>query len=86
MNLKGKTKGDACISNKHANFIVNLGNATAKDVFHLIILAKKAVAKKSAKVVKRSCTLKLKNKNSKSVLKKRKMTDRSKSKPQKSKK
>ena len=44
--LKGKTKGDACISNKHANFIVNLGNATAKDVFHLIILAKKAVAKK----------------------------------------
>jgi len=45
---------------------------------------KKAVAKKSAKVVKRSGTLK--NKNSKSVLKKRKMTDRSKSKPQKSKK
>ena len=44
--LKGKTKGGACISSKHANFIINLGNATAKDVFYLIILAKKTVAKK----------------------------------------
>mgnify|MGYP001452260888 CR=1 FL=1 len=34
--LKGTKFGGALISDKHANFIVNLGNATAKDVFHLI--------------------------------------------------
>ena len=44
--LKGTNKGDAIISEKHANFIVNLGNATASDVFDLILLAKKKVAEK----------------------------------------
>ena len=44
--LKGINKGDALISEKHANFIVNLGNATASDVFDLILLAKKKVAEK----------------------------------------
>jgi len=44
--LKGKKAGDAKISEKHANFIVNLGRATAKDVKKLINLAKKSVKKK----------------------------------------
>ena len=33
---KGLREGDAQVSEKHANFIVNLGNATAKDVITLI--------------------------------------------------
>ena len=42
--LKGTQQGGACISKKHANFIINLGEATADDVFYLIRLAKKKVA------------------------------------------
>jgi UDP-N-acetylmuramate dehydrogenase len=34
--LKGLTVGGAQVSEKHANFIVNLGNATAKDVLLLM--------------------------------------------------
>ena len=34
--LKGFTVGDAGISEKHAGFAVNLGNATAKDVTELL--------------------------------------------------
>lgn len=34
--LKGMHIGDAKISEKHANFIVNMGNASAKDVFLLM--------------------------------------------------
>jgi UDP-N-acetylmuramate dehydrogenase len=44
--LKGKRIGQAKISEKHANFIVNLGNARAKDVKKLINLIKKEVKKK----------------------------------------
>lgn len=40
---KGIRAGDAQISKKHANFIVNLGEAKAKDVIKLIALAQKAV-------------------------------------------
>ncbi len=43
--LKGKRIGDAEISNQHANFIVNLGQAKAKDVLDLIKLAKQEVQK-----------------------------------------
>lgn len=41
--LKGIRYGDAEISSKHANFIVNLGNAKASDVLALIELARSAV-------------------------------------------
>ena len=44
--LKGKKTGRAQISNKHGNFIVNLGGAKAKDVLKLIKLAKQKVKKR----------------------------------------
>jgi len=44
--LKGKRVGGAKISEKHANFIVNFGGATSKDVKKLINLVKKSVKKK----------------------------------------
>jgi UDP-N-acetylmuramate dehydrogenase len=43
--LKGKKIGGAQISEKHANFIINLGNAKSKDVLALIKLAKQKVKK-----------------------------------------
>jgi UDP-N-acetylmuramate dehydrogenase len=44
--LKGRRVGDAQISHLHANIIVNLGAATAKDVRELIALAQRAVAER----------------------------------------
>lgn len=44
--LKGKKIGRVQISEKHANFIINLGQAKAKDVCRLIDLAKKEVKNK----------------------------------------
>ena len=41
--LKGRTVGDAQVSDKHANFIVNLGKATAKDVLTLMDIVKQTV-------------------------------------------
>jgi UDP-N-acetylmuramate dehydrogenase len=43
VGLKGARIGDAQISPKHANFIVNRGQATAKDVKALITLAQEKV-------------------------------------------
>jgi UDP-N-acetylmuramate dehydrogenase len=43
--LKGKRFGDAQISPKHANFIVNLGEARASDVKALMDMARDAVLK-----------------------------------------
>lgn len=40
LGLKGTIIGDAQISLQHSNFIVNLGNASAEDVFSLICLVK----------------------------------------------
>jgi len=44
--LAGKKIGNAQISEKHPNFIVNLGGAKAKDVLDLIKLTQKEVKKK----------------------------------------
>ena len=41
--LKGSRIGDALVSTKHANFIVNAGQATAKDVLALIALIQERV-------------------------------------------
>ncbi len=41
--LKGKSVGDAVISEKHANFIINQGRATAAEVRRLMELAKEEV-------------------------------------------
>lgn len=44
--LKGRTAGGAEISELHANFIINKGDATAHDVLTLIALARDEVKKK----------------------------------------
>jgi UDP-N-acetylmuramate dehydrogenase len=44
--LKGTRIGNAQISEKHANFIINLDGASASDVYNLIGLVKKSVLEK----------------------------------------
>ncbi len=44
--LKGKRKGDAIISEKHANYIINSGRARAADVLFLMKKIQEAVFKK----------------------------------------
>jgi len=41
--LKGKKVGGAMISEKHPNFFINTGGATASDVLDLISSAKKTI-------------------------------------------
>ena len=50
--LKGKRIGRAQISEKHANFILNLGRAKEKDVKGLIVLIKKRVKNKFGIILK----------------------------------
>lgn len=45
--LKGTRAGGACISQEHANFIVNVGSASAEDVRTLISIAKAAVRERT---------------------------------------
>lgn len=45
--LKGKRIGNAQISEKHANFIVNLGSANAADILQLLELARRTVYQNS---------------------------------------
>ena len=45
--LKGAKVGGAQISPKHANFIVNLGDATSKDIIDLITATQKTVLEKT---------------------------------------
>lgn len=45
--LPGKMIGDAQVSKKHANFILNKGEATAEDIFSLINLVQKIVHRKT---------------------------------------
>ena len=47
--LKGYSVGDAEVSIKHAGFIINKGNATAKDVLELVNKVKEEVYKKFQK-------------------------------------
>ena len=44
--LKGSTIGGACVSEKHANFIINTGSATAADIEQLIKRVQQQVAAK----------------------------------------
>jgi UDP-N-acetylmuramate dehydrogenase len=46
VGLKGYQIGDAMFSEKHANFVVNLGDAKAQDILDLISLAKDKVKDK----------------------------------------
>lgn len=50
--LKGFYKGGAQISPDHANFIINNGNATSKDIFYLINLIRNSVYKKTGYLMK----------------------------------
>lgn len=45
--LKGRVIGDAIVSPLHGNFIVNRGNAVARDVFALIDLVRSTVAREA---------------------------------------
>ena len=45
LGLKGKNCGEAQISSKHANFIINTGKATASDVLELITYVQDRVKK-----------------------------------------
>ena len=49
--LKGKGVGDACVSTKHAGFVVNMGNASAKDVYDTILMVIDAVKAKSGVIL-----------------------------------
>ncbi|MDP6923733.1 MAG: UDP-N-acetylmuramate dehydrogenase [Candidatus Scalindua sp.] len=45
-DLKGVKVGGAVVSEKHANFIVNTGNATSTDILELIKIIKETIKKK----------------------------------------
>lgn len=45
--LKGKCIGGACVSEKHANFIINKGNASSADIENLIATVKATVQEKT---------------------------------------
>jgi UDP-N-acetylmuramate dehydrogenase len=47
LGLKGFCIGDACVSNKHSGFIVNLNQATSEDVLNLIAYIQEKVFKKT---------------------------------------
>ncbi len=45
--LKGVREGDACFSEKHANFLVNCGRATSTDVRRLMVRGQQTVQEES---------------------------------------
>ncbi|MDD4953971.1 MAG: UDP-N-acetylmuramate dehydrogenase [Candidatus Omnitrophica bacterium] len=49
--LKGKSVGGACVSSRHANFILNKGDARAKDVLKLMEMIKNKVKVKFSVVL-----------------------------------
>ncbi len=50
-NLKGYSVGDAQVSTMHAGFVVNTGNATAKDVIEVVNHVKQTVFEKTGKQI-----------------------------------
>jgi len=46
LGLKGRRVGGAVVSQDHGNFIVNDGQATARDILELIALVKQQVNEK----------------------------------------
>ena len=56
--LKGEKRGEAQISKKHANFIINLGDASSSDIKYLIkLIQKKVMNKYSVQLQKEICYL-----------------------------
>lgn len=55
--LKGKTIGGAAVSTKHANFILNHGQASASDVESLIAFVAQVVQDKTGIALKRECRI-----------------------------
>ena len=55
--LRGFSHGGAMVSDRHANFIINTGNATSKDIYELSELVANAVEKKSGIKLEREVTL-----------------------------
>ncbi|MBM4351233.1 MAG: UDP-N-acetylmuramate dehydrogenase [Deltaproteobacteria bacterium] len=53
IGLKGFRMGQAMVSDRHANFIINLGKATAEEVLHLIEWVEKKVYEKKSISLKR---------------------------------
>lgn len=51
--LKGTCKGGACVSEKHANFIINTGTATAKDIETLIEHVQEVVEREQGVLLQR---------------------------------
>ncbi|MCX5822227.1 MAG: UDP-N-acetylenolpyruvoylglucosamine reductase, partial [Deltaproteobacteria bacterium] len=49
--LKGLRIGDAQVSEKHANFIVNRGHATAADILRLVALIQQRVLEKTGRTL-----------------------------------
>lgn len=51
LGLKGYSVGDAMVSDKHSGFVINKGNATAKDVLKLVKHIEDEVSKKFDKKI-----------------------------------
>ena len=59
--IKGYTIGGAQVSLKHAGFVINKGNATAKDVIELVNYIKSEIYKKFNKKIELECLVLGKN-------------------------
>ncbi len=57
VGLKGEREGGAYISSKHGNFIINNGNATAKEIISLIQRVRERVRESSGKILEPEVTL-----------------------------